>query len=84
MGYYYDECTPATRVRTFIITHEYKSAERHLWMLLTKEHKQTGFSKSYSCKSGVFWIKTMELDVFHVQGRDMCVPDPLEKSHNII
>tara|TARA_Y100000389_G_C17441028_1_gene508567 strand:+ start:894 stop:1169 length:276 start_codon:yes stop_codon:yes gene_type:complete len=80
MGYLYNECNPTAHVKNFITTHDYKEAEKHLWILLTNDGKETGFSKSFSCKSGVFWIKTIKLGSFYENGRNLCVPDPLEKT----
>ena len=81
MGYFYLECNPAARVKTFIVTYDYSLAEKTLSTLLTHKSKETGFSKSHSCRDGVFWIKNAEMDNFYKQGRNMCVPDPLEKSN---
>lgn len=80
MGYLYKECNPMAHVKNFITTRDYKEAETHLWILLTNNGKETGFSKSFSCKTGVFWIKTIKLDYFYEDGRNLCVPDPLENN----
>ena len=79
MGYYHNCSLPAANILSFIHTHDYKEAESVLLELLVNNSRPTQVSNSYYCKDGCFWIKTIMLDMKYENGKNLCVPDPLEK-----
>ena len=79
MGYYNTHSSPSVTVLSFIHTHDYKLAESVLFKLLIHNPRPTNITNSYYCKDGCFWIKTVTLDVEYDRGKNLCVPDPLEK-----